>query len=90
MERGLRRKLPLYEDACGLSQVKIDKILSVTLYDAETKKPILTFDDPPLSACPLFDFCNCKTGTCRAVLPDDSCYWYRYFKALIRKREGEI
>ena len=30
--------------------------------------------------CPLFEFCNCKTAICRIRLPDESCYWYRYFK----------
>lgn len=72
-----------------MSVVKINKILSATLYDLETMKPILTFNNPP-PICPLFEFCNCRTATCRAVLPDDSCYWYRYFKALIKEREGEI
>jgi hypothetical protein len=87
MERGLRRKLPLYEDACNLSQREINKILSATLSDAETGEIIF---DMPMAKCPLFDFCNCRTAMCRAVLPDDSCYWYRYFKALIKEREEEI
>ena len=33
--------------------------------------------------CPLFNICNCKTAMCRAVPPDDSCYYYRYFKSII-------
>ena len=40
--------------------------------------------------CPMFDTCNCKTAMCRAVLPDESCYWYRYFKKLIEERERKI
>ena len=40
--------------------------------------------------CELFNFCNCKTAMCRAVLPDESCYWYRYFKNLIEKNERKI
>ena len=40
--------------------------------------------------CPLFSFCNCKTAMCRAVLPDESCYWYRYFKKLIEENERKI
>lgn len=39
--------------------------------------------------CPLFSFCNCKTATCRAMLPDESCYWYRYFKKLIEEKQNE-
>lgn len=89
MEKGLRRKLPIYEDACDLSQrkIKINKILSATLSDAETGEIIF---DMPIAKCPLFEFCNCRTATCRAALPDDNCYWYRYFKALIKEREEEI
>ena len=39
--------------------------------------------------CELFEFCNCKTAACRSQEPDESCYWYRYFKKLIEK-EGKI
>ena len=37
--------------------------------------------------CPLFDWCPCKTAVCRVCLPDESCYWYRYFKKLIEENE---
>lgn len=40
--------------------------------------------------CPLFSFCNCKTAICRAKEPDESCYWYRYFKDRIKKFENKI
>ena len=33
--------------------------------------------------CPLFDWCPCKTAMCRVCEPDETCYWYRYFKKLI-------
>lgn len=65
--------------------MKHGKILSGNIYIED--KLVATFSSPP---CPLFDFCNCKTGMCRAALPDDSCYWYRYFKALIKERGEEI
>lgn len=39
--------------------------------------------------CPLFKFCNCKTAMCLAALPDESCYWYRYFDKLIKQRQSE-
>ena len=35
--------------------------------------------------CILFPICNCKTAMCRAVPPDESCYYYRYFKKLIEE-----
>ena len=37
--------------------------------------------------CPLFGFCNCKTAACRVKLPDESCYWYRYFKKIIEENK---
>ena len=40
--------------------------------------------------CPLFSFCNCKTAMCRVAEPDESCYWYRYFKKLIEENERKI
>ena len=39
--------------------------------------------------CPLFNFCNCKTAMCRVALPDETCYWYRYFKKLIEENEHD-
>ena len=39
--------------------------------------------------CPLFPICNCKTATCRVKIPDESCYWYRYFDKLIKQRQSE-
>ena len=35
--------------------------------------------------CELFSICNCKTATCRAIPPDESCYYYRYFKKIIEE-----
>jgi len=39
--------------------------------------------------CPLFDWCPSKTAACRCLLPDDSCYWYRWFKKLIENNNLE-
>lgn len=39
--------------------------------------------------CPMFDTCSLKTAVCRCSLPDEGCYWYRYFKQLIELREKE-
>ena len=39
--------------------------------------------------CKLFEFCNCKTAMCKICPPDESCYYYRYFKKLIEEnKEG--
>ena len=37
--------------------------------------------------CPLFDFCDSITATCRVKEPDEDCYYYRYFKKLIQLNE---
>lgn len=50
-------------------------------------KPWATITPPK---CEMFPICNCKTAMCRAVLPDESCYWYRYFKKLIEEKERKI
>lgn len=39
--------------------------------------------------CPLFNICNCKTAMCRVAPPDDSCYYYRYFKSIIEAKANE-
>ena len=63
------------------------KILGGKIYvDGELQA---TFSNPD-PACPLFNICNCKTAMCRVELPDDSCYYYRYFKSIIEaKAQGE-
>ena len=40
--------------------------------------------------CPLFSFCNCKTAVCSVWLPNDECWYYRYFKKLIEEDEKEV
>ena len=40
--------------------------------------------------CPLFEFCQYKTAVCRAVLPDETCYWYRWFKQRIEEVEHRL
>lgn len=40
-----------------------------------------------MQQCPMFYTCLCKTAMCRVKLPDESCYWYRYFKQLIKEQE---
>ena len=42
-----------------------------------------------IEQCPLFSFCNCKTAMCRVVLPDESCYWYKYFDKLIKQHQSQ-
>lgn len=63
---------------------RVDKILSCAIKDTKTGK---TLSEWKFDACPMFDTCNYKTAMCRAVLPDASCCWYRYFKKLIEENE---
>lgn len=37
--------------------------------------------------CILFNICNYKTAVCRVCPPDESCYYYRYFKKIIERTE---
>lgn len=39
--------------------------------------------------CPLFDFCDSITAVCRVSEPDEGCYYYRYFRDLIQRKEKE-
>ena len=39
--------------------------------------------------CPLFKWCPSHTAICRVSLPDDGCYWYRWFKKLIEEDNGK-
>lgn len=38
--------------------------------------------------CPMYDSCTLRNGGCVASLPDNGCYWYRWFKDLIQKTEN--
>ena len=42
-----------------------------------------------IQQCPMFYTCLCKTAMCRVKLPDESCYWYNYFKKRIQENEQE-
>lgn len=39
--------------------------------------------------CPLVSHCQSRTAPCFVMEPDDGCYYYRYFKDLIKRREGD-
>lgn len=39
--------------------------------------------------CSLFKWCPSKTAVCRVCLPDNGCYWYRWFKKLIQEDNKE-
>ena len=68
---------------------EVDRVLSARIVDKQTGEVLAQFP-PNHGECPLFSFCNCKTAMCRACLPDESCYWYRYFKNLIEENERKI
>lgn len=41
------------------------------------------------SQCPLFKWCPSISAVCRVCLPDEGCYWYRWFKQLIEENDKE-
>lgn len=45
---------------------------------------------PEPKPCPMIKSCQCKTAMCNVVLPDESCYWYRWFKNRIKEVEGKL
>lgn len=61
---------------------------AVVSFDANTMTPEV--EKRSEGKCPMLDTCTCKTAMCRVYLPDESCYWYRYFKNLIEKNERKI
>ena len=66
---------------------QVDKIISCAIKDARTGE---TLSEWKTVCCPLFEFCNCKTAMCRVAEPDESCYWYRYFKKLSEEKKRKI
>lgn len=32
--------------------------------------------------CPLIENCQQKSAVCNVMLPDETCYWFRWFRAL--------
>lgn len=41
-----------------------------------------------IDPCPLVAWCPSKTAVCNIMPPDEGCYWYRYFRDLIKKAES--
>ena len=56
----------------------------------EPKEPFDRYDisNITIDPCPLISWCPNKTATCNVIPPDEGCYWYRYFKELIKKAES--
>ena len=75
----------------------IKEIKSIKIYDIDgnivgeinpsefTSLPTIEEEKKEEELCALFPICNCKTAMCRAVPPDERCYYYRYFKKLIEE-----
>ena len=64
-------------------EFQVDKVISCVIKDRKTEETLLEWT---MEKCPLFEFCNCKTAVCRTMLPDETCYWYRYFEKLIMEK----
>ena len=54
----------------------------------KNKKDRYNITDIVIDPCPLVAWCPSKTAPCNVMPPDDGCYWYRYFKDLIKKAES--
>ena len=75
----------------------IKEIKSIKIYDIDgnivgeinpsefTSLPTMEEEKKEEELCVLFPICNCKTAMCRAMPPDESCYYYRYFKEIIKE-----
>lgn len=74
-----------YDDVCFLGHILC--LLDGQISEEEKTKLIEKFKKEENEQCSLFNFCNAKTATCRVREPDESCYWYRYFKRLIEQKE---
>ena len=74
-----------YDDVCFLGHILC--LLDGQISTEEKTKLMNKFEKEENEQCPLFDFCNAKTAMCRVRLPDESCYWYRWFKKLIKENE---
>ena len=66
-------------------RIKIDRVVNFSIVDKTSGEVLITSENN--TKCPMFESCNCKTAMCRVRLPDESCYWYRYFKQLIEKNQ---
>ena len=69
-----------------------NKEITLTLENAlfnekELPKPFDRYDIT-IDPCPLVSWCPSKTAPCSIMPPDDGCYWYRYFKELIKNKES--
>lgn len=61
-----------------------------TLEYWEPREPFDRYDITGMiiDPCPLKSWCPNKTAPCSIMPPDDGCYWYRYFKELIKNKKS--
>ena len=61
-----------------------------TFENWEPQKPFKRYDitDTVIDPCPLVSWCPSRTAPCNIMPPDEGCYWYRYFRDLIKKVES--
>lgn len=62
---------------------------TIVLTDEQMRNVKRTSDFDKPNKCPLFKNCTYKTAVCACTLPDESCYWYRWFKNLTRQPKTE-
>lgn len=72
-----------YAASCDSSTLStLDKHFIATECYSKIQKAIKT-------PCPLVSHCQSRTAPCFVMEPDDGCPYYRYFKELIERREGD-
>ena len=85
-----KEELELLEELVGdymeSFNINTPNTLDKHLISTECYSKILKATKTP---CPLVSHCQSRTGPCFVREPDDGCYYYRYFRDLIKRREGE-
>ena len=72
------KSIKIYDiDGNIVEEINPSEFISLSTIEEEKKEEEL---------CVLFPICNCKTAMCRTMPPDESCYYYRYFKKLIEEK----
>ena len=86
------------EREINLYDIETDDITTIdeAVRDRLVEDPDIIYDDDieyeiieQHEQCPMFSTCNCRTAACRVLLPDEGCYWYRYFKKRIEEVEKQ-
>jgi len=85
----IEREINLYDietdDIATIDEAVRDRLTedSDIIYNGDIEYEIIEIN----RQCPMFSTCSHRTAACRVLLPDEGCYWYRYFKKRIKEVE---